>query len=122
MSDEKKQAERYKFGGALKGVGWYVDRKGDDVEITAKELRHLQPPATPQQVTMRLAYWLSMATPGNPAWYDKLMIARGRGAAGLMGIELVTFKPGRKPVLPAGVKRIEDIEGYLPDDDDEPPF
>jgi hypothetical protein len=96
-----KRATRYAFGGGLKTTG-----RGPEEDI--------QPPATEMEIALIMGYRVTNATPGNPAWYTCLRAQR-RGSG--IPVGYLKFRPGAKPVLPAGVKRIEDIEGYLPDDE-----
>jgi hypothetical protein len=66
------------------------------------------------EVALVMGYRATDATPGNPAWYARLQ-ARRRDFG--LPVGYLKFRPGAKPVLPAGVKRLEDIKGYLPDDE-----
>lgn len=109
----KIRAARYKFGGGLKGPGWFIDHKG--IERKAEDWWEYPPPATEEDLVLIQAYRLTDASPGNPSWYAKYRQKKDYG--GDVPAAYLKHRPGAKPVLPKGVSRIEDIEGYLPDDE-----
>ena len=67
--------------------------------------------ATPEELATIWRHRLCGTSPGNPKWierpYDDILTGLAVPRSHLI------FRPGAKPVLPAGVKRIEDIEGFI---------
>jgi hypothetical protein len=98
---------RFRFGGAEEAV-WNDETGWEDA----------RPAATPEQFALYLAHRLSGTSPGDPAWYRRLKSQRHDFG---LPVGYLKFRPGAKPVLPAGVSRLEDLEGYLPDDPEASP-
>jgi hypothetical protein len=88
---KKKKPKLYRFGGAH---------------------RLFVPPATLGQLVEVWWHRGMKTSPGMPEYYLR---EKSRARDGLIPLSVLKFRPGAKPVLPAGIKRLEDIEGYEPE-------
>jgi hypothetical protein len=100
----------FRFGGGVEAV-WSGENGWEDVESAA----------TPEQVALYLAHRISGTSPGNPKGYALRHQTYDRLDNREFGKTELKFKPGMKPKLPAGVSRLEDLEGYLSDDPETSP-
>lgn len=69
---------------------------------------------TLQQIIEMWWHRISKTSPGNPKWYVRTNSAYLSTDRKELGSSYLKHKPDAKPVLPKGVTRLEDIEGYEP--------
>lgn len=101
------KATYYRFGGGVKTPGSSEKHEGKFIHECG-----IQPPATTEQL---VEYWLHRGagtSPGDPKW---VINQRNRNKIQyLIPRSDLLFRPDAKPKFPAGITRLEDIEGYEP--------